>query len=700
MGKYHREELNDGKYVVFERGRDWRRPRRAITFAFDTENIVLLDGVVRSQKEIYHLLKNTSMDEKRQRLKSVVWAWQCYDEENGFFQTNDFYVWLFYQCRCKYKYGWCYNATFDFSQIDYQILSDDRWKRHERKTGEAYNRGQPWAFESIHNDTGARYAYKLWIPYRNLDGHSYTHGVEYRDFMKIMVGGLAKILRDMNVCDNAGNPIRKLKMDYQAVDINNPTDDELDYCMVDVKGLYYAIKQFNETIEQQSNGELHIFGEKTNIMTAGGFAKHELLRSIYPEYKTRKRRIKQYQRDHPITESQDKYYRKNHLYRGGISFVNPKYKGKLLRAEDMGSPMFRYDVNSEYPYAMAQIHDLVGEPVKKRWGDYAAMPDKEDYECILILTTVKGEVLDGMLPIWYDPFIRDYVSEIDEHGTHLMFKREFDEMYNWYDIWCYECEWVILYKRGEHTYKPFVEENYAVKAQAKIDKNMCLSLSTKLKLNSSYGKLSERIERIIGHYEMNEETNAVHFIIDDRETDTSGTMSVAVGALVTSYARCYILSKIREICGNRCDELFVYIDTDSIHCFQEYGGADDKKLGGLKLEAICPACKYILPKTYIDIGKIDDGIVDIDDLEIHSKGISPSVIRTTLSIIGKDGLSLSVLDNEFSYGKSFIVLCAMNVPGGKVLVPTVKDLARIELAPDESMLYINTGITGTYLTEV
>ena len=28
---------------------------------------------------------------------------------------------------------------------------------------------------------GARYAYKLWVPYKHYDRHEYVHAVEYRD---------------------------------------------------------------------------------------------------------------------------------------------------------------------------------------------------------------------------------------------------------------------------------------------------------------------------------------------------------------------------------------------------------------------------------------------------------------------------------------------------------------------------------------
>ena len=49
------------------------------------------------------------------------------------------------------------------------------------------------------------------------------------------------------------------------------------------------IKIFNEVIEQNTDGHLHIFGSSTNVMTAGGMAKFELLRSLYPKLKTKKK---------------------------------------------------------------------------------------------------------------------------------------------------------------------------------------------------------------------------------------------------------------------------------------------------------------------------------------------------------------------------------------------------------------------------
>lgn len=710
---YDREQLTNG-WVIYEAGHDWRKPLPASTFAFDTETRVWLDGQVQSQRDIFNALKGVKDAEKRQRLYNEVWAWQCYDEHNGFFMTNSFDVWLYYQCLCKYKFGWCYNATFDFAQIDYKILAEgaSKWTEHVHTKGKAYNKAQKWTYESVHNDTGARYAYKVWIPYRSSkDRHTYTHAVEYRDFMKIMTGGLASALKDLDVKDNDGNPIRKLTMEYQDVNVDNPSSEDIDYCRNDVAGLYFAVKQFNVTIENRTDNELHIFGDDTNIMTAGGFAKHELLRAMYPNLTTKKKRIKQYQKDHTMTTKQDEWLRNNHLYRGGISFVNPAYRGRMLTRDMFNNiPMYRYDVNSEYPFAMANIRDLVGQPKRVKYEEYLSMSDKDEYEAILMLTHVDGVKLDGMLGVWYDPFKRAYVDEIHESGLHLMFERELIELSYWYDL-DYTCDEVIIYKRGGYAYKPFIDNNYAIKATAKAEGNKSLEKATKLLLNSSYGKLAERIERRKGHYELNDETGAIHFVVDSVEVDDGGRMSVAVGALITSFARCYILSKIREVCAGDVARRFVYVDTDSCHAFAKYDKSDPYSLGGLKEEAQCDAVKYIAPKTYIDIERVDtvDGIQVVphtiskgnkivSNYEVHSKGISTAIVSASLAKF--ETLRLEDVDNLLQYGVKYVVLCAMNVRGGKVLVPTEKYLAKLELAPDDIQVYINSGYYGTYLVEV
>lgn len=704
MTEYERTQITPSVWVITEKGRDYKAPLKGCSFAFDTETQIYFDGKIVNEKKLRKLIAKLKDDEKRKRITNITWAWQCYEEVNGFFMTNDFETFLEYVSRAGLKFGHCYNATFDFAQIDYEVLAKGRekWKLHEHsKKGEAYNKRQPYTYESLHNDMGARYSYKLWFPYRSSDRHTYCHSVEIHDFMKFLTGGLKEVLEGLDVRDNEGNPVRKLEMEYQAVDTDNLTQAEIDYCCNDVKGLYFAVKQFNAEIEKQSEGESHIHGKETNVMTAGGLAKRELLRSLYPNA-PKQYRLQRYQKQHPMTAKLDAFLRENHLYRGGISFVNPNYKGKLLTKQMFGRPMNRYDVNSEYPYSMASIRDLVGRPFKKSYKDYLKMENKEDYEAVYALTSVYGIVRKGMLGMWYDPFKRKYVDTINEEGLHLMFKREFDEMINWYDDLEYTIDYVIIWKRGEYAYRPFVDKYYTLKAQAKRDKNAVMQAVCKLLLNSSYGKLSERIERVLGHYELNEQTGAIHFVTDETETSESN-MNVAVGSLVTAFARVYILSSIRAVCGDeKVAERFVYIDTDSIHAFANYDKADAFALGGLKLEAQCDAVKYLLPKTYIDIERVnDDRTIDFEDFEVHSKGVSVGAIIADLHKkqkgIRKGKPTLELINRKIDYGVKYAILCAMNVHGGKVLLPVEKYLAKAELRPLD---VVRTNYAGTtYLME-
>lgn len=699
MTTYEKIDINDKEFIIFEKGHDFKIPFKTITASFDTETITYFKNQIYNQKTLFKKIKNLNEKTKRKYIRNETWSWQVYDELNGFFMTNSFNEFMTYLCRAGIKFCWCYNATFDFAQIDWQLVGENRgkWHLHEKKKegDKAYMKNQEYTYESLHSDTGVRYAYKIWFPYRSsADRHKYVHSVAFHDFMKLVPGGLKKLLEDLDVQDLEGKKIRKLEMNYQAVNIQNLTNEELSYCENDVKGLYFAIKKFNEEIERQSNNECHIFGKLTNIMTAGGFAKRELLRSLYPNLK-KQHRLKKFQRDHPLNAIQDKWIRDNHLYRGGICLVNENFQGKMITSKELGRKMNRYDVNSEYPYSMSIMRDLVGRPIIKNYEEWTKMTKeyKEKYECIIILESVTGELLPGRVATWYDPFKRNYVKFIDENSRHLMFERELLEMTHWYALE-FTCEKVMLYKKGDYIYKKFVDDNYQLKKQAKKDKNKTLQQIAKLKLNSSYGKLAERIERRTGIYEINEETNAVHFVETGIEKSESSAMNVIIGSLITSIARCYILSKIRELCSEEnIEKSFIYIDTDSIHAFADYDKADAFTLGGLKLEATCEAVKYIAPKTYIDIEK-NDKIIDLNNIEIHCKGVSIKVVQEKFKSYKK--LSLARINQAFDYGKKYIMLSAMNVPGGKTLLPVEKFLARDELRPN---YFLNYGYEGNFENE-
>ena len=128
-------------------------------------------------------------------------------------------------------------------------------------------------------------------------------------------------------------------------------------------------------------------------------------------------------------------------------------------------------------------------------------------------------------------------------------------------------------------------------------------------------------------------------------------------------------------------------------------------MGGLKLEATCQAVKYLAPKTYIDIERINkDGTIDYDAFEIHSKGINLTAVIADLrkKQKGKRKVkpTLELIDRKIAYGAKYVCLVAMNVRGGKVLLPTEKYIARFELSPREDDKVVFTNYEGGVFTEI
>ena len=152
---YKKTQLTPTTWVITSEDNDINQPKQTCTFAFDTETLTYFDGKIYDSKTLFRKISRLNNDQRRKRIFNKVWSWQCYDEVNGFMMTNDFMTWLQYQVRCRYRFGWCYNATFDFAQIDYQILSvyKDLFKPHTKGKD---TKGQAWTYQSLHNDMGAR----------------------------------------------------------------------------------------------------------------------------------------------------------------------------------------------------------------------------------------------------------------------------------------------------------------------------------------------------------------------------------------------------------------------------------------------------------------------------------------------------------------------------------------------------------------
>lgn len=635
----------------------------------DTETYTLIDGVRVDTKTLNKM--GTTHDTAFFRMHASIdtYAWQIsvgkYDAI-----CESFDEWCELICKHKIATVWFYNAKFDFSQIDYQVLTGATWKPYTRKNlKDGYN-----CFESLHSAFGARYCYTIRYHYVNKNKKLVAHKFKIYDLMNIFTGGLAKLLNDFNIMDENGNKLRKLEMDYQTnKDENgNFTQDAIKYMIIDVKGLYYLIKKCNDYIETKYHLSLM---PVPDFMTAGGFAKKLLLETLYKtgDYKTN---LDKFHYDYIMFLSYDKMIRSSGLYQGGKCFVNYKYQNELI-----DKPFRRYDYNSHYPARMREGIAFKDKCYKLSYNEYLEKKKEENsndkYIFILHLAKWQGYKKAGMLPVWYDYSLKEYtetpISLENENGL-LIFEFEFEEYINyWYDL-DYEIDYVIMYKKIiDNGYIEFVDMLYKDKTEGKKTKNKCQEAFSKLGLNSAYGKFAQNPYQVATHREINQETGAVHLVIDDLKSDENALMSVIQGAYITARGRVELCKSIRTYCINTPEEDFYYCDTDSIHG-NFIVNADAFKIGELKLEATCDYGLFLAPKTYFEI---DDNNI----IELHTKGVPVSAVYNVMINRGAIDQKHNVLDINkvleiFKAGNKFQTLCVMNLKGGKGLIPLFKELCK------------------------
>ena len=626
--------------------------------AGDTETYLYIDGVKVSESEHLKLGREKPQSWIRTHTRVECYAWLISDGVHfAWLETFDEYV--EFCCKHKIKSIWWYNAKFDFSIIDYYLLKEN-WKIN------LHEDNKDCTFNSLHSDMGARYSLKLWKEWKGRkkteDRHAHVHSFTNYDFCNIFGGGLKKCLESFNVTDYEGNPIRKLEMDYQGEnDVTNA--DSLQYMKNDVFGLFHLVRIANSWLEENIGYSL-CSGSKPDIITAGGLAKRCLLDELYPQG-TKRDQIKQFQREHIVDLEIDKQMRFHFLYRGGITFVNPYKQGK-----DIFQKIYRYDINSMYPAQMKKMPDLYGRPRQLTFDQYKRLKNKKNYVTILEISELRGSVKNGMLGMWYDPYLKSFTEcpEVrEEDDSMFMFVNEFLEYKNFLFDLTYQIKSVIVIKQRKiDGYEKYVDKFYEMKNEGKRTHDKVKTAFAKLLLNSSYGKLSERPVRPVTHRELTE-YDYVHLVKDGEEEDPSSIMSVIQGALVTSMARCSLLKFIREICVNVKENL-IYCDTDSVHSLRKYEDADPYEIGKMKEEAICDYGKFLAPKTYIEGEKKERW-----EYEVHTKGVPTQIVKRLI-----DDHSPDYASKIFKPGQKFLALSGLNVSGGKALIPLPKTICKLE----------------------
>jgi hypothetical protein len=320
---------------------------------------------------------------------------------------------------------------------------------------------------------------------------------------------------------------------------------------------------------------------------------------------------KDYKIEH-ITEAQDAVYRE--FFHGGRCecFETGELRGKKRWK--------LYDVNSMYPYAMAEYMHPIGA------ADYSCsdIPDAPFYLAHICARS------KGALPL------RTKTGLTFPHG-HFEFKVTSHELRMALKLGLVEITQVIECHAWDNvrSFKKFVYRFDKAKIAAEERGDKTGRTFNKLIENNGYGKLTTDPRRFkeFKLFDSVAECEAAGFSVDGEigeriigavpaEVKARQFYNVAAGASVTGAGRSILMH------AAACAERAVYCDTDSLWCQELPLVLDQKKLGAWKLETECDSLFIAGKKLYAahkDVGKWCDGFYKgkkkREPLKCASKGV-------------------------------------------------------------------------------
>lgn len=617
----------------------------------DTETKLYYRDTLLSEEHAYRLFKKHKQNWIKSNFEVRAYAFMLSDGDNFALFTN---AEDFLKCcaMMNVKVVFWYNARFDFAIFDYYFLTNGWTDVTERLSGQSRYGKLPHAtYQSLNGEFGQRYQLRIWQEYTNRRSQRKVHNFKMVDVCNIFGGGLAKNLKDWDIKDKNGNAVRKLEMDY----VNGTVEDDLDYMINDTKGLYLLAEKIDATIKEITGYSLF----DSDYMTAGGLAKKSLLKFMFGHKDNENRDL--FRLSFPLTLGEDNDFREHHLYLGGKCLVNPTKVGVVQKT------IYKYDVNSMYPNQMRNMMYPFGTPNRLKYP----FKQRKDRCYILCLRNMYGVLKRQMVAVWQDALTGDYTEVIRERDTRYMWLEELQELEKWYHLE-YDVDFVLEYECKVPTgVKKYVDTFYSIKCNEKG----AVKQGAKLLLNSAYGKISQRIERELCVYELDEATGSVHLAKKGVEVDEKSMLSVVVGSRITALARCHLMWYIRTICKGDVLNNFVYCDTDSVHALTPYDDCDDRELGKMKCEGVYKYGLYLAPKTYL--------MYDGDHYEVHCKGVNTKVVENEI----KKCTNFNEACDIFNPRRTFKCLAGLNVKGGKALIYVDKKILN-----DDNMEIVKTAL--------
>lgn len=396
-----------------------------------------------------------------------------------------------------------------------------------------------------------------------------TKLVTIYDSLKILPFSVKEIAKGFNL------PMSKLEIDYdEKREVGHVlTPHEVDYLRNDVVIVASALDVlFKQGLDKMTQGSNALFDYKRTVT------------------------IKRFEKWFPIPDY-DKDVRQS--YRGGFTYLNPRYKGIDI---DDGVV---FDVNSLYPSVM---HD---KPLPYGEGIYFEGQYKQDflYNLYVQMFTCQFELKPNHIPtvqlknnLAFIP--TEYLTTSGENDvTMCMTNVDLELFFEHYDVYNIEYHSGWKFKSTTELFKEYIDKWTTVKIQAKIDGNKALYLLAKLMLNALYGKfaLNPNVQGKIPYLN----NGMIKYKEGDKET--RNPIYIPVGTFVTSWARNKTIRAAQSVFDR-----FIYADTDSLHLvgtvIPEQLEVDDVLLGKWSHESTFKRGRYLRQKSYFESNIITDKV--------------------------------------------------------------------------------------------
>lgn len=334
-------------------------------------------------------------------------------------------------------------------------------------------------------------------------------------------------------------------------------------------------------------------------------------------------------------------------FNGGFTWVNPIYQ--LLHIRNI----YKYDVNSLYPYIMRHFALPFGEPIFEETD----LKDRVRYYEVKF-TSAKATSIPFMSKGKLDKAMEDITSRfLDEdweefsdleeeyptalyNQTRVMSSTLLEFFKKWYDIEDLEIRFLYEFKTRYDMFSGYIDKWTKIKVEN--DKKPALRLIAKLFQNATFGRFAMGIDfnkGIIDHidtliknratikqsekqlwvngktatelndnyifWKESQEVKEVEIKNREGEKEKIDDLSyIPIAEQITTLARIELLKPIMKT-----PELLVYCDTDSLHTLKPMDHnmqLHPTKLGAWKFEGLVETGIYRRPKHYLNIGIQED----------------------------------------------------------------------------------------------